>query len=99
MNLSLGGSIEADLSRLQLTGLQLSGEGTVGLGSADGNVVVNVSGVFEIAIPAGTPARVVGDAVVPDGWAESAEGSASPTPGEGWVISVAEGTSLTVSEG
>jgi hypothetical protein len=71
----------------------------VALGSVDGNVVVNVSGVFEISIPAESPARVVGDAAVPGGWVESAGGSASPTPGDGWVISVAEGTSLTVIEG
>jgi hypothetical protein len=97
-NLSLGGSIDADLSRLRLTGLQLNGEGQVALGKTAGSVVVNVNGAFRIAVPAATPVRVVGDAVVPDSWVESAEGWASPTPGNGWVISVAEGTSLTVSD-
>jgi hypothetical protein len=43
--------------------------------------------------------RVVGEAVVPEGWIESGEGFASPTPGNGWVISVGEGSSLTVTAG
>jgi hypothetical protein len=97
-NLSLGGSIEADLSRLRLTGLQLNGVGQVALGGTTESVVVNVNGAFRISVPAGTPVRVAGDAVVPDGWVKTSGGSASATPGNGWVISVAEGTSLTVIE-
>jgi hypothetical protein len=98
-SLSLGGEIEADLSRLRISSLQLGGEGTARLGQADGSVVVTVSGVFEITVPPGVPTRIVGVAVVPPGWIEGSDGSESPTPGTGWVISVDQGTSLTVREG
>jgi hypothetical protein len=61
--------------------------------------VVTVSGAFELTVPAGTPVRVVGDAVVPSGWTLTDDGYVSPTSGEGWVISAGEGSSLTVREG
>jgi hypothetical protein len=98
-SLSLGGEIEADLSRLDLSSLQLDGEGTVALGPVDTNVVVTVSGDFELIVPRGVPARVVGQAVVPSDWAEVSDGFESPTPGSGWVISVGQQASLTVTEG
>jgi hypothetical protein len=98
-SLSLGGEIEADLSRLGLSSLQLDGEGTATLGPVDTNVVVTVSGDFELIVPQGVPARVVGQAVVPSGWAEVGDGFESPTPGPGWVISVGREASLTVTEG
>lgn len=98
-SLSLAGEVEADLTRVTLSSLQVDGEGSVSLGAATANTVVTVSGAFEIALPAGAPARVVGDAIVPSGWTTSDDGFRSPTPGEGWVISVGEGSSLTVSGG
>jgi hypothetical protein len=98
-SLSLGGEIEADLSRLRISSLQLGGEGTARLGQVDGSVVVTVSGVFEITVPPGVPTRIVGEAVVPPGWVEGSDGFESPAPGTGWVISVDQGTSLTVREG
>ncbi|HSK07354.1 MAG TPA: hypothetical protein VK990_07550 [Acidimicrobiia bacterium] len=98
-SLSLGGEIEANLSRLDISSLQLDGEGTATLGPADGNVVVTVSGDFELVVPHGVPARVVGQAVVPTGWTEVGDGHESPTPGPGWVISVGRQASLTVTEG
>lgn len=98
-NVSLGGDLDADMGRLRLSGLQLHGEGEVSLGSVSENVVVNVSGDFELTVPSGVPVRVVGEAVVPAGWVEGPDGMESPTPGEGWVISVGEGSSLTLSEG
>jgi hypothetical protein len=98
-NLSLGGEVDANLRRLRLTGLQLNGEGRASLGTVSESVVVNISGIFEIAVPPATPVRVVGDAVVPGSWVENAEGSASPTAGDGWVFSVGDGSSLTVTEG
>lgn len=97
-SLSLGGDIEANLSRLRLASLQLDGEGRVVLGEATENVVVTVSGDFGIVVPGGVPARVVGQAVVPSGWAADDEGYAGPVPGEGWVISAAEGASVIVTE-
>jgi hypothetical protein len=98
-SLSLGGEIEADLTRLRLTSLQLDGEGQASLGMAAESAVVTVSGDFEIALPPGVPARVVGQAVVPSGWVQSGDGFQSPTPGQGWVISVGEGSSLIVTGG
>lgn len=98
-SLSLGGEIEADLSRLGLSSLQLNGAGSASLGPVANNVVVTISGDFEIIVPAGIPARVVGQAEVPSGWAEVSDGFESPTPGPGWVISVGQEASLTVTEG
>ena len=98
-SLSLGGDVEADLSRLRLASLQLSGRGEAILGSVTDSVVVTVSGDFEVKVPADVPARVVGHAVVPAGWLQSSDGFESPVPGPGWVISIGKGSSLTVTEG
>jgi len=98
-SLSLAGEIEADLTRLRLSSLQIHGAGSAALGAAPENIVVTVSGVFEISLPTGVPARVVGEATVPAGWAQTNDGYESPTPGAGWVFSVGEGSSLTVREG
>jgi hypothetical protein len=98
-SLSLSGELEADLTRLRLASLQVDGAGSVALGAAAANTVVTVSGAFELTVPAGTPVRVVGDAVVPSGWTLTDDGYVSPTSGEGWVISAGEGSSLTVREG
>jgi hypothetical protein len=98
-SLSLGGEIVADLSRLILSSLQVDGGGSVSLGGATASTVVTVSGDFDLTLPPGTPARVVGEATVPPGWTASEEGYESPTPGEGWVISVGEGATLAVREG
>ena len=98
-NLSLAGDIEADLTRLRLSSLQVDGAGSAALGAAPESIVVTVSGVFEIILPPGVPARVVGEATVPAGWAQTNDGYESPTAGAGWVISVGEGSSLTVIGG
>jgi hypothetical protein len=97
-SLSLAGEVAADLSRLHLTSLQVDGGGSVSLGAATADTVVTVSGDFELVLPAGAPARVVGDATVPSSWTASDDGYVSPAAGEGWVISVGEGSSLTVNE-
>jgi hypothetical protein len=95
-SLSLAGEIEADLSRLTLSSLQVDGGGSVSLGPATTTTVVTVSGDFNLILPGGVPARVVGDATVPAGWTASDDGFQGPAQGEGWVISVGEGSSLTV---
>ena len=95
-NISLGGTIEADLSTLGLTELQVEGSGSVTLGQPDAETPVRVSGDFEIQIPTGTPARVVGEAVVPDDWTQTSDGWTSPAGGGGWVISVSEGATLEI---
>ena len=96
-NLSLGGDITADLTGLVIGSLSLEGSGTFLLGAADRATPVAIRGDFEIRIPAGIPARVVGEAQVPPGWQETADGYSSPEGGEGWIIAVAEGASVVVS--
>jgi hypothetical protein len=98
-SLSLAGEIDADLARLTLSSLQIDGEGSVSLGAAAAGTVVTVSGDFDLVLPPGAPARVVGNAAVPSSWTASEDGFQGPAPGEGWVISVGEGSSLTVREG
>jgi hypothetical protein len=98
-SLSLAGEVEADLTRLQITSLQLDGEGSAALGAVEDDVVVTVSGVFDVSLPPGAPARVVGEATVPSEWVATNDGYESPTSGAGWVISVAEGSSLTLIAG
>jgi hypothetical protein len=98
-NLSLGGRVAANLTQLRLSALQVEGTGNVALGNVTESVVVNVAGTFEITVPSQVPVRVVGNAVVPGDWTESTGGFASPTPGNGWVISVGEDASLRVTVG
>lgn len=95
-NLSLGGEMDADLVSLRLSALQLEGRGTVALGAVSSPVPVTISGEFTVTIPREAPARVVGEAEVPEGWAGEDGVWTSPYPGEGWVISVAEGSTLTL---
>ncbi len=96
-NISLGGTIEADLSTLRLTELQVEGSGSVTLGQTAAETPVRVSGDFEIQVPSGTAARVVGEAVVPDDWTQTSDGWTSPAGGGGWVISVSEGATLEIT--
>jgi len=98
-SLALGGEIEADLSRLRLSSVQLDGVGTVSLGQPTKDVVVTVAGDFELTIPPDAPARVVGQATVPADWVEVDDGFESPVPGTGWVISVGQAASLRVRSG
>ena len=95
--ISLGGDLEADLSRLVVTSLQLSGGGRVILGEARGPSAVTVDGVFELIVPEGTPVRVIGDARIPVGWQETPDGWMAPAAGEGWVVSVGAEATLVVS--
>ena len=95
--ITLDGVIEADLSGLAVTELQLAGVGRVVLGKADEPAAVTVEGVFELVVPRGTPLRLIGEASVPVGWEEASDGWVAPANGEGWVISVAAGATLVVS--
>jgi len=98
-SLALGGYITADLSRLRISSLQLDGEGAVELGQPTDSVVVTVAGDFELVVPSGVAARVVGQATVPTDWIEVDDGFESPIAGMGWVISVGQETSLRVVSG
>lgn len=94
--LTLSGVVDANLSGFRLSELKLLGSGTVALGGTSESTPATVDGDYELSIPTGVPVRVIGDATVPEGWEETAQGSRSPTSGDGWVISVGEQSSLTV---
>ncbi|MGA8040106.1 MAG: hypothetical protein WCA93_08370 [Acidimicrobiia bacterium] len=98
-SLSLRGDLDADLSALRLSSLQVEGDGRVELGTVSHSVPVTVSGDIEIALPTGLAARVVGDAGVPDDWVKTGDGWESPTAGSGWVFSVSDSTTLSVTYG
>jgi hypothetical protein len=55
-----------------------------------------VSGDFVIDVPGGIPVRVVGPAEIPSDWERTDAGAASPVDGQGWVISVADGTVVEI---
>ena len=96
-SLMLAGAIEADLSAFAVTDLELGGAGTVVLGAVDDETSVTVAGDFRIVVPEDVPARVVGVASVPATWAADSRGAASPVLGNGWVITVEPGATLTVA--
>jgi hypothetical protein len=96
-SLVLDGAIEADLSTLSVESLALDGSGTIRLGSVDAETPITVSGSFHFVVPEDIPVRVIGTAAVPASWALDQQGAVSPVLGEGWVITVGPGASLTVT--
>jgi hypothetical protein len=96
-SLMLAGAIDADLSSLTITDLDLGGAGTVVLGAVEDETAVSVAGDFRIVVPEDAPARVVGVASVPATWTTDTGGAASPVLGTGWVITVEPGATLTVA--
>ena len=98
-NLALEGEIDADLGGLQITGLVLDGDGVVRLGRAVQPIPASIVGEFQLIVPDGVAVRVVGIAAVPEAWQQLSDGWRSPTPGDGWVISVPKGSSLSVTDG
>jgi hypothetical protein len=97
-NLSVGGDISGTLVGLDLASLSIDGSGALRLGEAGHLVPVAVRGNLLLTIPAGAPARVVGEAQVPETWTTTEDGSSAPVTGEGWLISVAEGATLVIDE-
>jgi len=95
-NLSLSGDLDGDLSGLDLGSVSIQGEGRLSIGATDHPVPIAVRGDFSFLIPGGVAARVVGDADVPSGWQTTGDGFRSPVDGEGWVISVADGSSVVI---
>ena len=87
-----------DLTGLRLTSLTVAGSGEVRLPEAAGPTAVEVSGSVVISIPQGTPAEVVGPAMVPDGWTQTEGGASSTGGGEGWRIVVGEDAEVAVQE-
>lgn len=98
-SLTLDGAVDADLSSLVVTDLSLAGSGLVRLGTASQQRSVSVEGAFRVVVPSGVPVRVVGTASVPDTWTLTNQGAEAPAGGEGWVLTVRPGASLSVVEG
>ena len=96
--LSLGGNLSADLSAFRVTELQVEGKGSVRLGTPMAETPVSVSGEFEIEVPGGAAVRVVGVAEVPANWTETEDGWESPAGSGGWVVSVAAGSTLAITD-
>lgn len=96
--LNLEGRVTADLTGLAISGVEASGEGSLTLAAAAATTPVSVDGTFVIVTSPGFPIRIVGDAVVPASWDQLTDGWRAPSLGEGWVVSVTEGSSLTVTE-
>lgn len=96
--LALAGNIEADLSGLNVEELDLTGRGNLSLGAAGETSLVVVEGAFNLSVPAGVPAQVVGSASVPESWSQTSDGWAAPADGDGWVISVPSDSSVSIVE-
>lgn len=94
--LTLEGQVDADLTAISVDNLQLTGGGEVHLGAASRSTPVTVSGDFVVDFPDGVPVRVVGPAEIPTDWNRSDTGAVSPTEGQGWVVSVADGAMVEI---
>ena len=96
-HLTLSGSIEADLTGVDLAALQLAERGSVRLGPAGGpDRTVTVEGEFTIFLLPTTSARVIGEARVPPDWTQTEDGWANEQGGEPWLIAVADGASVRI---
>lgn len=98
-SLSLDGAIDADLTTLTLSELELDGAGIVRLGPVDEETPVTVDGSFDVIVPSDTPVRVVGVASVPASWSLEDRGATAPASGSGWVIHVVADAEVAVAEG
>lgn len=94
--LTLEGQLDADLTELTVDNLQLTGGGEVHLGTATQSTPVTVSGDFVVHFPEGVPVRVVGPAEIPADWTRTDTGASSPTGGQGWVVSIADGAVVEI---
>lgn len=93
-NLSLAGDVAGDLSQVAVGSLTLGGSGTLTLGVVSKATPVSVMGDFVVDLPSRVAATASGDVEVPPSWTEDS----SPTAGEGWVFSVADGASLRINQ-
>lgn len=97
-SLVLGGDVEADLTGIEVSSLDLTGVGHVTLGRVGENTLVEVDGAFVFRIPPEVPAQVTGTAQVPDSWTGTGDGWRSPAEGTGWIISVPPGSVVSVDQ-
>jgi hypothetical protein len=98
-NLDLGGAIGADLTGLLLSEVTADGGGWLRMGSYTLTTPIELrGGAFEVTVPASSAVRILGEARVPPSWVVINGGYRAPTDGEGLVISVVEGASLSIIE-
>jgi len=94
--LTLEGNLKADLSDLRVVELRVTGNGSIALGRAAGEVSVSVDGAMAITLPPTAVARVIGEAAVPGDWVRDGDGWSSPGDGPGWVFSTGPGAALAI---
>lgn len=95
-------TIDADLSGVRTTTARLvGGSGSeVRLAAVDGNPALALGGTQTLVIPPSVQASVTGDVVsAPDGWSESNGILVAPAGSGGWIITVEEGSSVTIVDG
>lgn len=95
-HLDLAGTLQADLSPLEMTGVVLAGDGWVVFGRPLRATDISVAGEFNLTFPTGAPVRVIGQASVPAGWTQTPEGWSTPIEGPGWVVTVTPGSTVAV---
>lgn len=98
-SLSLEGLVAADLTGIEVTSLQASGDGTITVDRVAAPATMNVDGTFTLVVPSDVPVRIVGEASVPNSWEQLGDGWRSPASGEGWVVSPTGSSALTVVNG
>ena len=96
--LNLDGSLDADLSQLTISSLQVDGMGVLRLGEASTLVIGQITGTFEIVVPPDAAVRVIGQATVPVTWQQLSDGARSPNTADGWLITVLSPGSVTFTE-
>ena len=97
-NLNLSGSMDADLSHLNISSLEVDGMGALRLGEASTLALGQVTGTFEIVVPPDAAVRVIGQATVPGTWQQLSDGARSPNTTDGWLITVLPPGSVTFTE-
>lgn len=88
--------ISAELETLQISALQVTGDGTLRVGEVAGPVEIAVNGSFTVEVPEQTPVEVVGAAIVPEDWTVEQDTAWSGERGAGWHIVVAEEGSVQI---
>ena len=82
---------------MEMTGLDLTGEGWVVLGQPLRATDIRVLGGYTLTFPDDASVRIIGQATVPDDWTQVPDGWSSPVQGPGWVVTVAAGSTVTVN--
>lgn len=94
--LDLSGEVVADLGGLSISKAALTGNGRVVVGPVQFLSELVLEGEFTVEVPVGAPVRVVGQATVPTGWVSVEGGWHTPQTTDGWLITVAPGSSVVI---